>query len=148
DENGVVYATFSSANPMRGTLVALAHGTTPLWSYTTAASDSLHLIGALADAGGAIAIDQQQGLVPFDANGNPGTPSGSPFPMPVQFASSIVSPFALGNWVGPINGALSMFQETAKDPSDTSTTPTLGPKYASSSFPYGRGNLGGQNSSP
>ena len=104
--------------------------------------------------GGLITVDQQQGLLPFDPNGVPGTSSGSPFvtPRPV-FAQpiptfSIVSPFALGNWAGPSGGLLAMFKEPAKDPSDTSTTPSLGPILASSPFPLGIGSAGNQNSSP
>ena len=132
DENGVLYA---SVNSSQGTITALAGGTGLLWSYSTAPSDSIHLVCALTGAGGANIVDQQQGLIPLDTSGNPGTPSGSPFFTPISFAPSIVLPFALGNWLGPVSGAFSMF-------TGTSTS------CAASSYPRHAGNGQGQKSSP
>ena len=100
DENGVVYASSVNSNN-QGTITALAGGTTPLWSYSTAAGDAIRLIGAVTGAGGVVALDQQQGLIPLDPNGNPGSPSATPFHNTNCFRStSIVSPFASGNWGG------------------------------------------------
>jgi hypothetical protein len=133
DENGVIYAAVNFGG--QGTIAALAGGTSVLWNYTTPPSDSIHLIGALADAGGAIVIDQLQGLIPLDANGNPGTSSGTPFSSPVTLDPSIVSPWNQVNWLGPVSGSIAMF--VGPDP-----------LYALSSFPFSRGDLGNGDSSP
>lgn len=125
DENGVVYAAVNFGG--QGTITALAGGTSILWSYQTSASDSVHLIGALGGPGGVIVIDQQQGLIALDANGNPGTPSGTPFATPVTLAPSIVSPFTLGNWAGPMNGAISMIAEPAWGGSSSGTNFAISP---------------------
>ena len=133
DENGVIYASVNFNN--QGTITALAGGTNVLWNYTTPASDSVHLIGALADAGGAIVIDQLQGLIPLDANGNPGTSSGTPFSSPFTLDPSIVSPWNQADWLGPVSGSIAMF--VGPDP-----------LYALSSYPFFRGDLGNDGSSP
>jgi hypothetical protein len=146
DENNVIY---TASNGQVGTVTALAGGTSVLWNYQTPASDSVHLIGAVRGAGGAVVIDQLQGLIPLDPGGNPGTSSGTPLTAgPFPLDPSIVTPLALGNYVGPLNGALIMFKEPAKDPSDSSTAPGLGSIFASSAFPMAAGTAGNQKSSP
>jgi len=71
--------------------------------------------------------DFQQGLVALDANGTPGTPSGSTLPA--------VTPWALGNWMGSPNGALAEF-------AGPNTT------FASSAWPFSEGDGQNQHSSP
>ncbi len=138
DANGVIYA---AVNNSQGTITALAGGTSVLWNYTTPTSDSLHLIRALAGAGGAVGVDQQQGLISFDAAGNPGTPSGTPFATgPFSLDASVVAPFALGNWVGPMNSSLAMIEEQnastvpASSAYPTSTTDHASPRLALAEF--------------
>jgi hypothetical protein len=97
-----------------GTLTALSGAAGSLWSFVTPPSDTIRGIGALAGAGGAVVLDQFQGLISVDASGNPGTPSGGPFLPPNSFfTSSFISPISLGNWIGPVNGLISMVVEPA-----------------------------------
>lgn len=91
-ENGMIFATDLKS------VVALDATMAPLWTYSSASG--MDLVAATAD-GGITINDFQQGLVPLDANGNAGTPSGS--------SLLAVTPWALGNWMGDPNGGLAEF---------------------------------------
>jgi hypothetical protein len=144
-DNGDAYVVGTDPSTGNETLFSLQG-----WSFSVQEPDQLHIVGVVAGGGGApgggvIVNDLQQGLIPFDASGNQGTPSGTPV---ASIYGPMVTPFALGNYVGPVGGSLAMFKEPAKDPSDTSSTPSLGPLFADSAFPYGGGTTGGQNATP
>lgn len=91
-ENGVIFATDLKS------VVALDATMAPLWTYSSASG--MDLVAATAD-GGVTINNFQQGLVPLDANGNAGTPSGN--------SLLAVTPWALGNWMGDPNGGLAEF---------------------------------------
>jgi hypothetical protein len=76
----------------------------------------MDLVAATAD-GGVTINDFQQGLVPLDANGTAGTPSGN--------SLLAVTPWALGNWMGDPTGALAEF---AGPPTDISLSPWFQPE--------------------
>jgi hypothetical protein len=135
DENGVVYASVNSSN--QGTITALAGGTNALWTYQTSASssDTAHIIGASGGPGGAVIIDQVQGLISLNAAGSPGTPSG--FATPASFSPSLLIPLDMANFVGSVAGAMSKFVQS-----------TLPNGFASSNSPFSNGNLQKQHQPP
>jgi hypothetical protein len=94
-ENGVAFAT-----DLKSVVAFNTSSLTPLWTYTSASG--MDLVAATAD-GGVTINDAQQGLIPLDANGAPGTPTGSPFNMPSYSWS--------GSWAAPSpsSGATSGF---------------------------------------
>jgi hypothetical protein len=92
-----------------GSVAALSNGNLVIWTYRTGTSDSLAMVGALAGAGGVVVLDQLQGLISFDASGNQGAPSGSSFSSGQTsiVSAALVTPLTLGNWIGPVDGAIS-----------------------------------------
>jgi hypothetical protein len=122
-ENGIAYIadrqTVVAFNQTSGSI---------LWNYQVSDldSDKLNIVGATS-GGGVIINDQESGLIALDANGVPGTPSGSPLPA--------VTPWALGNWMGSANGAMAEF-------------PGPSTSIAASAWPFAAGNSSNESSSP
>jgi len=147
-DNGVGYAIGTETGVHD--LMAFDQSGSPLWTYPIPSSDDMHLVRATAadpagatagnpsgstPGGGVIVNDMQQGLIPFDSGGNPGTPSGTPlFSATTGFNPDSVSPFALGDYTGPLGGTLAMF-----------SGPTAG--FPASGYPSLGGNPGHQNQS-
>jgi hypothetical protein len=118
-ENGVAFAT-----DLQSVVAFNIASMAPLWSYSSAGGMDL----VAATAGGGVTInDAQQGLVPLDANGSPGTPTGT--------AVLPVTPWGLGHWMGDPTGALAEFAGPS-----TNLAPT--------DWPMSEGSLQNQHSSP